>query len=430
MATGANTTTGAAFLKKFYSPTPIQNTVSKKASKLWNLIKHDSGGAAGSDYNFLSIVSDNPSGSATMSKAQAVGQNRMQGGYKFSVPYFDDFENPTVSGGLIARTRNEKGGWLKALKAEMDSSLRYAAHRKSIALYTSGWGELGQISAGTNVATNICTLADISQIYRFIPGMTIVFSASLNANLLRNSGGVTELTVLAVNYSTGTFTTAAVGTTTPANINTVTNTVAGDIIFTSGDRQDSATPTLLRPVGLGSPLGGGWAPLVAPTPAENFFGVDRSVNSFLTSFYIDGRSISIGQAFVAAAQTISSIGNADEMIGVCSPTVFSALALSLPQTVPQEVKGKNGVSYKTIVIFADGIELPVISDKYCVNGVGYVLNPKAMKHTSLGEAPQIADDDGNTCLRLPSDDGVEVRIRSYETLTLENTAQCATIQFA
>jgi hypothetical protein len=430
MASGANATVGINFLKKFYQPKHVLNTISKKSSRLLNLVTHNTNGA-GRDYNFLSVVSDNPSGSATMSKSQATGTRTMQGGYQFAVPWFNDYETPTVAGDLIAKTKNEKGGWLPALRAEMDSSLRYAAHRKSIALYTSGWGEVGSISSGTNLATNVCTLADPSAIYRFIPGMTLVFASTLNGSALRNSGGTTELDVLTVNYNTGSFTTAAVGTTTPANLNTVTGIQTGDIIFISGDRQDSATPSLLRPVGLGSPLGGGWAPLVAPTGGENFFGQDRTKNSFLYSFYVDGRTQGIAQSFVQAAQTTSSIGNADSLVAVCSPAKFSQLAISLQgQTQYTEVKGRAGVSFKTIVIYADGIELPVISDKYCVDGVGYVGDPKAIHWTSIGEAPQISDDDGQRMVRQVNDDGVEVRIKSYETCTLENAAAFCTVQFA
>lgn len=421
MASGANSTVGVNFLKKFYTPQSIVNTVSSKSSRLFNLITHKTNGA-GKDYNFLSVVGDNPSGSATFASSQTTGTASMQQGAQFVVPWFNDYETPTVAGDLIAKTRNDQGGWLPALKAEMDSSLRYAGHRKSVALFTAGWGELGQIGATTNVATNILTLADISTVYRFIPGMQLVFSLSLNANLLRT--GVVFLTVTGVNYNTGVLTLSGV-------INTVTGTVVGDIIFTRGDRQDSATPALLRPVGLGSPLGGGWAPIVQPVPGESFFGQDRSTNSFLSSFYVDGRGQPLSMSFVQAAQTASSIGNATSLIGVCSPRKFSELANSMQgQVTYTEVKGRGGIAFRTIIVYADGIELPVVSDKYCVDGVAYVGDPKMLKHTSIGEAPQIAHDDGQQMVRQTSDDGVEIRIRSYETYTLEGASSWVTIQLA
>jgi hypothetical protein len=421
MATGANSTTGVNFLKKFYTPPFIVNTVSSKASRLFNLITHKTNGS-GKDYNFLSVVGDNPSGSATMSSSQATGTASMQQGVQFVVPWFNDYETPTVAGDLIAKTRNDQGGWLPALKAEMDSSLRYAGHRKSVALFTSGWGEIGQISASANLATTTLLLADVSTVYRFIPGMQIVFSLSLNANLLRTA---TVLGITGVNYSTGALTLSATPNSLGASI------AVGDIIFTSGDRQNSATPSLLRPVGLGSPLGGGWAPIVAPTPGESFFGQDRTANSFLTSFYIDGRGQPLSMSFVQAAQTVSSIGNADSMVGVCSPRQFSTLANTMQgQTQYTEIKGRGGIAFKTILVYADGIELPIISDKYCVDGVAYVGDPKTFKHTAIGEAPHINHDDGQQMVRQTGDDGVEVRIRSFETFTLEGAASWATIQLA
>ena len=421
MATGANSTVGVNFLKKFYTPQFMVNTVSSKASRLFNLITHKTDGA-GKDYNFLSVVGDNPSGSATMSSSQTTGTSSMQQGVQFTVPWFNDYETPTIAGDLIAKTRSDRGGWLPALKSEMDSSLRYAGHRKSIALFTSGWGELGQVGTTTNLATTSLTLADASTVYRFIPGVQLVFSSSLNAAVLRTA---TTITVTGVNYSTGVLTLSVTPNSLGAGIAT------SDIIFTSGDRQNSATPTLLRPVGLGSPLGGGWAPITQPSGGESFFGVDRSTNSFLTSFYVDGRGQPLSVSFVQAAQTASSIGNAQTLVGICSPKKFSELANSMQGQVHYtEVKGRGGIAFKTILVYADGLELPVISDKYCVDGVAYVGDPKTFKHTSIGEAPHIAHDDGQQMIRQTSDDGVEVRVRSYETYSLESGASWTTIQLA
>jgi hypothetical protein len=426
MTTGANSTTGVNFLKKFYTPNFIVNTVSGKASRLFNLITHKTNGS-GKDYNFLSVVGDNPSGSAVMSNSQSTGTASMQQGVQFVVPWFNDYETPTVAGDLIAKTRNDQGGWLPALKAEMDSSLRYAGHRKSIALFTSGWGELGQISAAQNLTLAVLTLADPSAIYRFIPGQQIVFSGTLNSSFLRGNGDF--LTITGVNYSTGTLQLSAAISTIAAGAGGVV--AVSDIIFINGDRQNSPTPSLRRPVGLGSPLGGGWAPIVQPTPGESFFGQDRTLNSFLTSFYIDGRSQPLPMSFVQAAQTTSSIGNADTLVGVCSPRQFSVLANSMQGQVQYtQITGRGGVAFKTIMVYADGIELPVISDKYCVDGVAYVGDPKTLKHTSIGEAPHINHDDGQQMVRQTGDDGVEVRIRSFETLTLEGAASWATIQLA
>lgn len=421
MATGANSTVGVAFLKRFYTPDYMINTISQKSSRLFNLIKHSTNGA-GENYNFLSVVGDNPSGSATMSASQTTGQNSMQQGVQFRVPWFNDYETPTVAGDLIAKTRNNVGGWLPALRSEMDSSLRYAGHRKSVALFTSGWGELGQIATTTNLATTTLILADPSTVYRFVRGMQLVFSQSLNGHVLRTA---TTLTVVSVNYNTGTMVLSATPNSLAAGIAT------SDIIFTAGDRENSATPTLLRPVGLGSPLGGGWAPITAPTPGESFFGVDRTLNSFLYSFYIDGRTQPLSVSFVQAAQTASSIGNATKLVGIVSPRKFSELANTLQGQVHYtDVKGRGGVAFRTIVIYADGIELPIISDKYCVDGVAYVGDPSQLKHTSIGEAPHINHDDGNQMIRQTGDDGVEVRIRSFETFTLEGASSWVTIQLA
>src|SRR4051812_40075859 len=98
MSSGANVTNGAAFVKKFYRDDVVINTISKNASRLLNLIKHHTDGA-GKSYSFLTVVGDNPSGSATFSEAQERGQNAQSSGFQFEVPWCDDYQAPSVSKG-------------------------------------------------------------------------------------------------------------------------------------------------------------------------------------------------------------------------------------------------------------------------------------------------------------------------------------------
>src|SRR3954462_5419255 len=190
MASGANPTSGAAFLKRFYSNDVVINTISKKSSRLLNLIKHHTDGA-GDSYSFLSIVGDNPTGSATFSEAQERGQNAQSSGFQFKVDWCDDFQAPSVSKGQIARTRNNKGGWIPVLRHEIDSALRYSGHRRSVALFTTGFGELASVTNAVGAGTTITLgnprtgVADRSMGFRFVKGMKLVFSATISANVLR-----------------------------------------------------------------------------------------------------------------------------------------------------------------------------------------------------------------------------------------------------
>lgn len=421
MSSGANPTTGAAFLKKFYSPDVVINTISKKESRLLNLIKHHTDGA-GKSYSLLTVVGDNPSGSATFSEAQERGQNAQSSGYQFEVEWCDDYQAPSVSKGQIARTRNQKGGWIPVLRHEIDSTLRYSAHRRSVALFTTGFGELATM---TNAAAASPTITlgnprtgavDRSMAFRFVKGMKLVYSATISANALR--AGQSSV-VAKVNYSAGTI-----------DLDVNTNAVAGlaqnDIIFTKGDRQDSATPARLRPAGLPA-----WVPTTAPT-ATLFFGVDRTENSFLSGWIIDGTTTgkSLGQCLVEAANLCSTVGNAERLVAVVSVDKFIEFSAAQEDKQYTMITGRGGTGYKALLVYADGIELPVISDKYCPNSEAYVLDPKAIDHPSMGQAPHMDDEDGNAVLRQSADAGIEARTEAFECFGLTNGAATAVIKLA
>lgn len=422
MASGANPTSGAAFLKRFYSPDVVINTVSKKASRLLNLIKHHTDGS-GDSYNFLTVVGENPSGSAIFSEAQDRGQNAQSSGFQFKVDWYDDYQVPSVSNGQIARTRNAKGGWIPVLRHEIDSSLRYSAHRRSVALYTTGYGELATMTNAAAASTTITLgnprtgAVDKSTAYRFIKGMKLVFASTISASALRAGQSAV---VAKVNYSAGTI-----------DLDVNTNAVAGlaqnDIIFTKGDREDSVTPARRRPAGL--PF---WVPTTAPSPGENAYGVDRTANSFLYGWIIDCTTTgkSIAQGLVEAANLCSTIGHAERLVGVLSTDRFVELSNSQENKQYTMITGRGGMGYKALVVYADGVELPVISDQFCLNSEGYVLDPKALDHPSMGEAPHMHDLDGNDVLRQSSDAGIEARIEAFETLCLNNGAACAVLKFA
>lgn len=425
MASEVNATTASAWLKRMYQPGFIANSIAKKSSRAFAMIteKPDCGGDS---YNFLSMVSELPAGSASFATAQTQAQNSTQAlGYQFNVPYFESHEPIEVAGDMVLKTKNKEGGWLKALDYSTQSALRWAAHRMSVALFTTGWGELGQISAGTNVATNIITLADPSTVYRFMPGMVLTFASALGGVATRNTNGT--LTVTAVNYngavgSTGHLTMSAV-------INTNTGTVASDYIFSQDDRLAAGT-SQVRPGGLAMWLALPGSYFDPAGAAPTIYGVNRAANSRLNGNYIDGRSQSVKASLIQGAQTCSSIGNAEKLVAFVSPNKFTELSNSLDTNQRYtDLSGRGSVGFRTITVYADGIDLPVMSDKYCPDGVGYLLDTKNVQINSCGPAPHIDETDGLALLRQPSSFGYEGRILSLFNFTVNNTAACGVIQF-
>jgi hypothetical protein len=430
MATGATTTQAAAFLKRMYSPKFVLNTIAKQESRGFNLAEHRTDGG-GDSYNFPNMYGENPSGSALFSDAQERAQATGAVAAQFRTLWMPEYSLFTVSGALIAQSRNNAGAWMTHLKLQTDSALRMAMHRKSVAFYTSGWGELGRMSNAAAGNTTL-TLSNKSHVYRFMVGMKLVFSSTLNTAALRAGTAI----VVGVDYNAGSLTL-------DANTNAISGLAQNDWIFTSGDRESSVTPTKRRMTGFGGDpdnqagvmtttyTGEGWLPSRAPAGGDSFFGVNRSNNSFLWGNLIDVGVTPMGlaQAVTQGLQTASSIGNGTKFAVLCSPANFTQLANSIQgQRQYTEVPGRGGVSFKTILFFADGVEAPLISDKYCPDEMIYGVDRSGIEYVSCGAAPSLDDNDGKTLIKQASDDGVEGRWNSYETLALRNQGACFQIR--
>lgn len=413
MATGFNSTTGAAFLQKMYRPGFIANSIAAKASRIWRLLKKNPNGS-GSSYNWFTTVDEVPTGSADFSSAQGMASgNTATIGSQFEAAWSESNEPVRVSAKVIAQTRNNNAAWTSAIKFAMDSGLRVAAHRLSVALYTQGWGELGQLAS---VSSATFKFARASDIYRVFKGIKLVYADELNTTALRSA---TAQTILAVDYNTNLVTMSG-NLSTPGGVNT-------DWVFTLGDREDSATPSRLRPVGFD-----GYFPVqpVTDTTISTLYGVVRSSNTRLYGNYVDASTTSIQDGLIDAARLCSSIGNAEELVATISPADFSTLAKSMGSNIRYtDVAGKGNLGFRTISVYADGVDVPVLSDKYCPDGTGWVGNPKEFEVASMGPAPHIWSDDGSRILRISDDNGVEVRIVSWTVYAATNPAAWARVVF-
>ena len=283
-----NETTGAVFLKTLYSPTKIENMVAKKASPILGRIKKLTDGG-GDHYQFISPIDDIATGSADFTKAQSLAASTSTAlGIKYTLDWCSSYEPVRLTGRIIALTKNTNAAWMQALKQSMDSAIRVATHRMSIRLYTQGWGELCTVKAGSvSGKTFKCTVPE--HVTRFLKGMRLVGSSSLNAAVLRSA---TYITVEGVDYGNNTIT---------CDINLSTpGIVAGDTIFLDGDREDSATPTRLCPAGLPA-----WIPYQPVTDGtlSTFFSAVRSTNTRSYGNYLDGTNMSLVDSLKQIAQS-------------------------------------------------------------------------------------------------------------------------------
>lgn len=402
-------TTAAAFLQRYYSPKFIENSVAQKASRLFSQIKKNPNGG-GDSYNFLSVLSDIATGSADFTTAQAMAADSTNTvGSKFNLDWMESNEPCRIKSKVIAQTKHSIAAWAPVLKFANESALRIAAHRFSVALYTRGWGELSQITSVTG-STFIPKVN--SQIHRYFIGQQLVFSSAIATATLRSA---TALTITGIDYSTKIITCSA----TMASVSAVDD----DWAFTKGDRENSATASRLRPVGLRS-----WLPSENSVTAAGDItigGVTRSTDTRHYGWRVDASTGSILDKAIDLCQILSSYGNAEKIMMFTSPANYTAISIAMGTDRRYvDVKGAGGIGFRTVEIYADGISCPVIVDKYCDDTTSYILDPGTIELASLGPAPHVDNEDGQKMIKVSDDNSYEIRYCSWSQIAVKNPAAC------
>jgi hypothetical protein len=400
-----NPTVADAFLKRLYRPGFIVNTVASKSSRLYRLSKKNTNGS-GSVYEMLVVADELAGASSDFSEAQTGATDTSNTvGSRFSIDWFEDNAVQRISGKAIAQSRNNDGAWTKLVRFAMDSCLRIAAFRNSIALATQGWGELCQLASVSGFTFKPKRSEHIHRLYK---GMRIVFSSALNTATLRSA---TAIKITGIDPSS-LLVTCDTALATPGGVN-------DDWAFTIGDRQNSATPARVRPPGL--PV---WIPGVRPvtdTTISTLFTIDRSLNGRLYGNYVDGTGKSIEQTLIELVQSCSSFGNMDgTMLITLSPNVRTRLVTELGDRKRfTDLNGKLG--FKVLTIDVGELSAGVIDDKYFDDVYAWCVDPKEIEINSIGACPGINNDDGKGALLRVSDaNAVEVRVVSYWNIGMPN----------
>jgi len=86
------------------------------------------------------------------------------------------------------------------------------------------------------------------------------------------------------------------------------------------------------------------------------------------------------------------------------------------ETAPND---EPDIGFEALAFMGPKGMIKVISDLNVQKGVGWMLQLDTWHLESLGEAPQILDDDGLTILRNPNADAYDVRVGYYANSTCE-----------
>ena len=331
--------------------------------------------------------------SATFADANA---NQTPGNYTdYVLTRVRNYAIASIGNETLEASVGNANAFMEAASSEIDGALRSLTQDLAGNLYRDQLGVRGNIGP-TGYVVNTFTLANPANVTEFELGMQIVTAP--NADGSGVLAGPQPIT--AINRDTGEITLAvAIGG-------------PGDFLFQLGDT--SATPAPAGPkkaAGLGS-----WLPATAPLAGDNFFSVDRSVDSSrLAGQRYDGTAETIEEAMIGAGSLLFREGGRPDVCFM-NPLSYSELIKSLGSKVVYDVVRSSDVAdvfFDSVKVYTPSGQVNVVADPNCPTGVAYLLQMDSWKLYSLGMAPKILMTDGLRFLRTNDADSVTVRCGYY-----------------
>lgn len=349
-------------------------------------------------------IGNSPARSADFTKAKLKASTKFTQIQNFTLQWAKDYAVAKIEGLLMDAAADSDAAMFDDLCAQVDGGLDGTMHAFSQKIYRNGFGSIGVIDASTNLATQNLILDKREDGMLFEVGEDIQFSQSNHGNALRAGGATLTIDQITDNGTTCTLHVTAV-------INTIAAIATGDSIFPDGDRQDSATPSLLCIPGLDA-----W---LQPATALDFSGYNRSLD-----FRLQGTAVDATAGFDEEQALILGVTEAGRFGGrpkwaFLNPTRYANLVnLGMTRFRPTTVKGPAGIGFSGVVMQTSYGEVEVYADPYCPVRRGYIIDPNTFKYYGAGsaEVPRFLNHDkvGNI-LRDDADDGVQARMGYYGT---------------
>jgi hypothetical protein len=395
-----------AALKQHYTNDMIENLVYKDNPLLALLPKMEDFGGRN-----LPIVQiwGNPQGrSADFTRAQTRGAVTNSKLDDFLLTRVKDYSLATIDNETLEASKGNANAFLEAATVEIDGAINSLTRSLATSIYRSGFGELGQIKAGSAVSGTTITLADANDVVNFEVGMELVVSDTVGASATRALGSSTNgLIITAIDrLATSAQLTFAYA------VNDATNGIpaiaASDYLFVRGDRDSAASPVAKKAAGLAA-----WVPATAPS-STLFFGVDRTKDvTRLGGLRYDASALPIEEALIQGASLVAREGGKIDHFFM-SYNQYSNLEKALGTKIQYiDLKVSPEVGFRGVLVNGPRGPIKCIPDQNCPNTYVYGLSLPMWKLYSLGKAVRVIDTDGLQMLRQSNADGVEVRYGFY-----------------
>lgn len=372
----------------------------------------------GKTKRFPIIYGDNQSPSATFSEGQAnfdglrITEWDMRPENNKKMYAFARFP-----GDLIRSMNGNEKAMFPLVTRELDSAMRSCAKRYSLALYRSGWGDLGRMSNAA-AADPTLTLTQPGEALNFEPGMKLEFAADNDSGAKR--AGVAY--VAAVDEDGNTIELASdAALTTPVNTNAVSGLTQNDYIFPAGDRHATAASRLMM-VGMET-----WVPYDRTT-VGTLFGVPRATHpTRFAGRYVDGSQMRLLEALQTGLNQAGIYGKPDT--AYLDWSKWLQLEFELGSKVQYEDVEVGNVGFRSIVISGPKGKVNIFQDTACPSNRCFVTQQDTWQLLSIGEPIGVLAEDDLQTLRLTNADTYELRVGGYTELFCSEPVKTAVINW-
>lgn len=327
----------------------------------------------------------------------------------FFLKRVSDYSIAQIDNQTMLASRTDKMSFLEGSKVLIDGAISSITLSLASALFRSGTGSIGNI--GT-ISTGVIQLSDPNSVVQFEKNM-VLQAAATDGGTPRAALGY----VIALNRSLGQIT---VSTTYGGSAGSPSAWAPNDFLLVQGDSNSKIS-------GLAA-----WIPSVAPTTGDNFFGVDRSVDTTrLAGVIYNGSAQPIEEALIDASSLLAREGGKPD-VAILSYASYSALEKSLgAKVVYVDSKGPADIAFRGIMVNGANSMIKCFPDRNCPSLTCYLLTMKSWCLESLGDAPQILRyGDGLEMLRVFNADAGEVRVAYYANLSCNAPGWNAVVQLS
>lgn len=388
-----------AALKELYSGQVVENLVYAHNPLLAMMPKFTEFGGKNKPIPIINGVTQGRSSNFANAQANQTALSIQE----FFLTRKKDYSLATIDNETALASATDHMAFLNGSKIQIDGAFHAITLSQSSALFRSGTGSIGQI---TSIASGVITLTQSLDVTQFEIGQTLQANATDGGATPRAALGY----VIAVNRAPpGTVGggTVTVSTSQGGAAASPAAWAANDFLLVQGDLNAKIS-------GLAA-----WLPQTPPTTGDNFYGVDRSIDTVrLAGLVYNGSAQSIEEALIDASTELGLNGGKPSDC-VTNYRSFAALDKALGSKVQYiDHKGPAEISFKGIQIFGSNGVINVWPDRSCQAQTAYLLQMDTWCLESLGDAPQILTygKEGLEMLRLNNSDAVELRVGYYANL--------------